>query len=157
MRPRDTVHSSEEVRSNGASHKSETNLEFLPSETNLDRGVQILEFVLQQMHTTLMAFTSYEANDIVANSRKNPLEAWRKRSLLRTIISPGRCSLLELQAGIERWESYVSRCEKKLKDKLDDEIKFAGLEALVPESLRSIRYSTLIACELLRMRAWGVL
>ena len=30
------------------------------------------------------------------------------------------------------WESYVSRCEKKLKDKLDDEIKLAGLEALVP-------------------------
>ena len=28
------------------------------------------------------------------------------------------------QAGIERWESsYVSRYEKKLKDKLDDEIK----------------------------------
>ena len=135
MRPRDTVHSSEEVRGNGASHKSETNLEFLPSETNLDRGVQILEFVLQQMHTTLMAFTSSEANDIVANSRKNPLEAWRKRSFLRTTISAGRCSLLELQAGIERWESYVSRCEKKWKDKLDDEIKFAGLEALVPEEL----------------------
>ena len=74
------------------------------------------------------------------NSRKNPLEAWRrllkrcdpttgarKRNLLRTIIPPGRCSLLELQAGIERWESYMSRYEKKMKDKLDDEIKLAGL------------------------------
>ena len=92
---------------------------------DLDRGVQNLEFVLQQMHTALMAFTRYEANDIVANSRKNPLEAWRrlqkrydpttggrKRNLLRTIISPGRYSLLELQAGIERWESHVSRYEK---------------------------------------------
>ena len=97
-------------------------LEFLPTELNEDRGVQILEFVLQQMHTALMALTSYEANDIVANSRKNPLEAWRrlqkrydpttggrKGDLLRTITSPGRCSLFELQAGIERWESYVSR------------------------------------------------
>ena len=121
-------------------------LEFLPSETNEDRGVQNLEFVLQQMHTALMARTSFEANDIVANSRKNSLEAWRrlhkrydpttggrKRNLLRTTISLGRCSLLELQAGIERWESYVFRCEKKMKDKLDDEIKLAGLEALVPE------------------------
>ena len=45
---------------------------------------------------------------------------------LRTIISLGRCSLLELQACIERWESYVSRDEKKMKDKLDDEIKLAG-------------------------------
>ena len=60
----------------------------------------------------------------------------RKRNLLRTIISPGRCSFLELQAEIERWESYVSRHEKKLKDKLDDEIKLAGLEALVLEELQ---------------------
>ena len=100
------------------------------------------------MHAALMALTSYEPNDLVANSRKNPSEAWRKlqkrhdpttggrtRNLLRTIISPGRCSLLELQAVIERWESYVSRYEKKLKDKLDDEIKLAGLGALVPEEL----------------------
>ena len=83
---------------------------------------------MQQMHTALMDLTSYEPNDTVANSQKNPLEAWRrlqkrfgpttggsKRNLLRTIVSPGRCSLLELQAGIERWESYVSRYEKKLK------------------------------------------
>ena len=123
-------------------------LEFLPTDTSVDRGVRNLEFVLQQMHTALMAFTSCEANDFVANSRKNPSEAWRRlqkryfpatggrtRNLLRTIISPGRCSLLELQVVIERWESYVSRYEKKLKDKLDDEIKLAGLEALVPKEL----------------------
>ena len=29
-------------------------------------------------HTALIALTRYEANDIVANSRKNPLEAWRR-------------------------------------------------------------------------------
>ena len=29
----------------------------------------------------------------------------------------------------------MSRCEKKLKGKMDDEIKLAGLEALVPEEL----------------------
>ena len=123
-------------------------LDFFPTNTKVDRGVQNLKFVLQQMHTALMARTSYEANGIVANSRKNPLEAWRrlqkrydpttggrKRNLLRTIISPGRCSHLEVQAGIDRWESYVSRYEKKMKDKSDDEIKLAGLEALVPEEL----------------------
>ena len=110
--------------------------------------MQNLEFVLQQMHTALTALTSHEANDIVANSRKNPLEPWRrlqkqygpttggrKRNVLRTIISLGRYSLQELQAGFERWESYVSRYEKKMKDKLDDEIKLAGLESLVPEEL----------------------
>ena len=75
-------------------------LEFLPTDASKDRGVENLEFVLKQMHTALMALTSYEANDFVANSRKNPLEAWRRlqrrydptRNLLRTIISPGRCS-----------------------------------------------------------------
>ena len=56
-------------------------------------------------------------------------------TLLRTITSPGRCSLLELQAGFARWESCVSRCEKTLKDKLDDEMKLAGLEALMLEEL----------------------
>ena len=104
--------------------------------------------MLQQMHTALMALTSCEANDIVANSLKNLLEAWRrlqkrcdpttggrKRNLMRTIISPGRCSLLELQAGVERWESCVSRYKKNMKDKLDDEIKLAGLESLVREEL----------------------
>ena len=82
------------------------------------------------------------------NSRKNPLEAWRrlqkrydptrggrKRNLPRTIISLGRCFLLELHAGIERWESFVSRYEKKVKDKLGDEIKLTGLESLLPEEL----------------------
>ena len=53
-------------------------LEFLPSEANVDRGLKTLEFVLQQMHRALMALTSYEAKGIVANSRKKPLEAWRR-------------------------------------------------------------------------------
>ena len=59
--------------------------------------------------------------------RCDPTTGGRKRILLRTIISPGRCSLLELQAGIERWESYVSRYGKKLKDKFDDEIKLRSI------------------------------
>ena len=32
-------------------------IEFLPTDTNEDRGVQNLEFVLQQMHTELVALT----------------------------------------------------------------------------------------------------
>ena len=52
--------------------------------------------------------------------RYDPTTGGRKWNLLRTIIFPGRCSLLELQAVFERWESYVSRNQKKLKDKMDD-------------------------------------
>ena len=36
-------------------------LEFLPTDTNVDRGVQNLEFVLQLMHTALMALTSLKS------------------------------------------------------------------------------------------------
>ena len=53
-------------------------LEFLPTNTNVERGLQNLEFVLQQMHTAKMALTSHEANDIVTKSWKNPLGAWRR-------------------------------------------------------------------------------
>ena len=42
---------------------------------------------------------------------------------------------MELKAGIEHRESYVSRYEKKLKDNLDDEVQLVGLEALVSEEL----------------------
>ena len=38
-------------------------------------------------------------------------------------------------AAIERWEPCVSRYENILSDTLDDEIKLAGLEDLVPEEL----------------------
>ena len=94
-------------------------LEFLLASTNVERGVHNLDFVLQQMHTTLVTSTSSEANGSVANLQKNALAAWgglqkrydpttsgRKRNLLRTIISPGRCSVW--------WDSYVSRFEKEV-------------------------------------------
>ena len=80
------------------------------------------------MHTALVALTWLQ-------KRFDPTTGGRKRNFLSTIISPGRCSVLELQAGIERWESYVSRYEKKLKNKMDDEIKLACLKSLVPEEL----------------------
>ena len=94
------------------------------------------------MHTALIALTSYEANDFVVSSRKCPLEGEdhrsdtirRRETFFARSFSLGWCSLLELQAGIERWE-YVSRHEKKMKDKLGDEIKLAGLESLVQEEL----------------------
>ena len=111
-----------------------------------------LEFILQQMHTMLTNLTSGEANDTVANSRKNPWSprlqlqkrydpttGGRKRNFLRTIVSPRRCSLPELQAGLERWESAVSQYEKMLENEMNDEIKLAGWETLVPELLEKHR------------------
>ena len=131
--------SAEQVREVTVEH---VELEFTPTTKNVERGVPNSEFVLR----VLVALTSCEAKDIVANSRKNPLETWRRlqkrcvpttgrrtRNLLRTIISPGRCSRLGLRTGTGQWGSCVSRCEKKLKETLDDEMKLAALEALMPE------------------------
>ena len=73
------------------------------------------------MHTALMAFTSYEAKGIVANSRKHPLEAWR-------------------------------RLQKLHDPTLDDEIKLAGLEALVPEELEK---HSILNSNRSRIRAWN--
>ena len=67
------------------------------------------------------------SNDMIRRQEGN--ETFCARSLLLD------SALLELQAVIERWESYVSRYDKKLKDNFDDEIKLAGLDALVPEEL----------------------
>ena len=64
--------------------------QLLPTVANVERGIQNLEFVLQEMHTAQMALASYEANDIVANSRKNPSEAWRRLQKRYDPTSGGR-------------------------------------------------------------------
>ena len=110
----------------------------------------MLEWAIEQATKVTTTAIDLEFLPMDTNCRQLALDAWRrlqkrcdpttrgrKRNLLRKIFSPGRCSPLELQAEIERWESYVSRYEKKLNDKLDDEIKLAGLEALVPEELET--------------------
>ena len=48
--------------------------EFLLTDMNEIRGVQSLDFLLQQMHTAFMTLASYELNEIIVNSWKNPLE-----------------------------------------------------------------------------------
>ena len=131
--------------------------------------MQNLEFVLQQMHTSLMALTSYEANDVVANSLKNPLEAWRRLQKRYDPTTGGRKRLTFSERSflldgalfwnskreIERWESFVLRFEKKLKNKLEDEIKLTGLEALVSEELEKhliLNSESRANCR--RRRAW---
>ena len=47
--------------------REHTDRELPPTATDQERGVHNLEFVLQQMRTTLVALSSYEDNYIVAN------------------------------------------------------------------------------------------
>ena len=112
------------------------NCEILPTETNQERGVQNLEFVLQRLwlarvkrRTTLLPTRGrIHRNDMIL-----PLEEGRgiffAQSFLRDVVLFWN-SKRELNAG-----SPMSRYEKKLKGKMDDEIKLAGLEALSREEL----------------------
>ena len=112
-------------------------LVFLPTATNVDRGVLNLEFVLQKMHAALMHLTSYEANDIDANSRKNPLEAWRRLQNRYDPTTGRRTRNLLLSVRTPREGpndgNPTCRAATKLKDTLGDEIQPAGLEALPEE------------------------
>ena len=123
-------------------------LEFLPTSTHKDRGVQTLSSCCSRGKR--YSWLSQVVRQLTLSSTRGRTRWWQwrrlqkrydpttggsKRNMLRTIMSPARSSLLELQAGIERWESCASCNEKKMKDKLDDEVKLAGLEAMVLEGL----------------------
>ena len=95
-------------------------LEIVLNGTNMDRGVLTLNFVLQQMHTTLhcrqlaeeSVGSMMETAEMICRQQQEGNETFCGRSFLLNVLQI-------LQAGIGRWESYVSRNEKKLKDKLD--------------------------------------
>ena len=86
-------------------------LEFLPTSPNVEQGVHNLKSLLRQIHKALVALTRCEENCCQTRGRtrwrhgedcrndmiRRPEEENEK--LLRMIISLGRCSLLELQAG----------------------------------------------------------
>ena len=118
---------------------------FLLNKSNVERGVHNLEIVLQQTLTVLMALTSHEAT--LSPTRGiilwRPGDDCRSATTQRQVVESAIfCSLSSLQEGALFWNSklaHVSRNEKKLKDTLDDEIKLAGLEALVPEELDRLR------------------
>ena len=126
-------------------------LEFLPTDADEERGVQNLEFVLKQMHTALMALTSCETMTL---SPTRGRIRWRHGGDCRSDMirrqeeeSGTFCARSFLLDDALFWNSkQVSNAgsptcratRKKLMDKLDDEIKLAGLESLVPEELEKL-------------------
>ena len=107
----------------------------------------------EQVHVALLALTESESFDVVLGAAPSGLEP--SRLLVRRwdpLIggkhrAPLRYSWLEIDAnckiipaGLEKWEELVRRCEKSKSSgttttALDDDIKAAALEALVPSEL----------------------
>ena len=107
-----------------------------------------LEFVLLQMHTALVAFSRYEANDVVANSRINPSEAWRRLEKLfdplqekesgtffarSFVLEDALCWNLKLESN--DWNPTWHVVRKQRGTLSDDMINLAGLKALVLDEL----------------------
>ena len=110
-------------------------LEFLPTESNEDTQNSWLSRVMKRMtlSPTRGRIRLRHGGDCRSDMIRRQGEA-NETFCARSFLVDGAL-FWNSKAGIERWESNVSRDEKKMKDKLDDEIKLAGLASLVPEEL----------------------
>ena len=86
--------------------------------------------MLQQPHTALMALASREANDIVANSRKKPLGAWRRlqkryvptnRRKKTTPPAYDRFSGKALSPGTANWHRAMGVLRVSLRDEAEEQ------------------------------------
>ena len=113
--------------------------------------VDDLEEKSSQVYKVLQNLLEGEPFMIVRNTeRGNGFESWRrlnrrygpstgakKSSLLRHILSPGRCKLEELSEKIEGWMELVNRYESQkpptgTRQALADDIKMSILEGMCP-------------------------
>ena len=117
-------------------------------------GVANLKELDHQVYSALLHLTEGDANDLVCNSDTCGAEAWRKlhrrfdpltggriRNLLRSLISPQRCTKAEdLPATLERWEEQCGRYSRTKgpdgqRRTLAEDVKMAALESIVPVEL----------------------
>ena len=121
---------------------------------DLDTPDEIIDEVNAQVYSALMALTSNEPFDIVLGAGAgNGLEAWRRlhrrydpgtagrsRGLLREILNPGKSNVESLRHNVEKLEEKIRRyCERRDaaggKMTLNEDIRMASLEALLPDDL----------------------
>ncbi|CAK0826208.1 unnamed protein product, partial [Prorocentrum cordatum] len=120
-------------------------------------GVPELETKVNQLYAALISTTAdgSESNDLVTGAPDgNGLEAWRKlhrrwdpttgprkRLILRSIISPPKCSADELGSALEKWIQQIGRYERRQGEdglaELPEDIKMAALEMLMPQDIEN--------------------
>ena len=123
-----------------------------------DEEIENIHGIGSQLYTALQQLTTGEPFDLVTNvsadshggfecwrklfRRYDPATGSRKRNLLRAILNPGRASMNELQAAMERWEEMAMRYERRRdengnREQLTESIRMAALESLLPEELEN--------------------
>ncbi|CAK0857642.1 unnamed protein product [Prorocentrum cordatum] len=126
---------------------------FGSDDDNEDEFIPDLREKVSQLYVALQTLTEGESFALVMNTPKgNGAEAMRKlirrwdpasggkrRVLLKQIMNPQRCTLSDLYAKLEEWEELIRRYERKKADGMgkvvDDDVKVAALETMVPEEL----------------------
>ena len=109
-----------------------------------------------QMYLALVALTEDESQDVVTGAghdhgaeawrklckRWDPMVAGRSRAILKTIISPNRCTIHDLSAVWEKWEAQIRKYERRRADdgercKLSQDLKMTAFESMLPEDLEN--------------------
>ena len=125
----------------------------------------------EQVHVALLALTESESIGVVLGAapsglealrrlvrRWDPLSGGKRRALSRQIFVPDRCKLQDLPAGLEKWDEVVRRYDRSKSSgatttALDDAIKTAALEALVPGGLEQTQHLAMNRARLITLRA----
>ena len=108
----------------------------------------------EQVYHCLIDLTEGESFDMVLSAGEGQgLEAWRKlnrrwdpiatgcsKNLLESIMNPGKSRIEDLMGSIERLEDLIRRYIVRRKTEgdaavLDEDIKMASLESLLPEEM----------------------
>ena len=132
----------------------ELNATFREEAGEIDRVPKLFDKSVE-LSSALQMVTSKEPFAIVINCQTNGFEAWRrltrrydpatssrKRSMLKTVISPQKQKLENLPQAIEEWLDAIASYEKR-KDasgnraKIPEDIKTAALESMLPQDLEA--------------------
>ena len=132
----------------------ELNATFGEEADEIDRVPKLFDKSVE-LSSALQMVTSKEPFAIVINCQTNGFEAWRrltrrydpatsprKRSMLKTVISPQKQKLENLPQAIEEWLDAIASYEKRKdasgnRTKIPEDIKTAALESMLPQDLEA--------------------
>ena len=132
----------------------ELNTTFGEEADEIDRIPKLFDKSVE-LSSALQMVTAREPFAIVINCQANGFEAWRrltkrydpatssrKRSKLKTVISPQKQKLENLPQAIEEWLDAIASYEKRKdasgnRTKIPEDIKTAALESMLPQDLEA--------------------
>ena len=116
--------------------------------------IENIGLIDMDVYRLLLQYMNGESYSIVKNTRRgrgleayrrlarrfDPATGGRRLNMLRTVLQPGRTTLDQLAAALERWEEQLYRYERfknenGTRSQLTDDVKLAALISMAPEEL----------------------